>query len=369
MMKNILYTIDTNGPGGGERVVLNLIRNLDRNKYTPHIILSERRWLFDQIVSIGLIPEIMKAEGSFNVGYLRKLIGFLKKKEIHLIHSHFLGSNVYSSIAGLFCRVPAISTFHGRIDINPSNKMIRMKFRLINLGSRYVVFVSHNLKKHYLRTTTVSKRKSITIHNGIDYQRFSIMKNDQLREELGYSADHVLIGSVGNIRNAKGYDVLLKAACIVKKTAPECKFIIAGEGNGKLYEDLITLRHELALDDCVMFLGFRADIENILSGLDLFVLPSSSEGFSICTIEAMAAGVPVIVTDCDGPRDIVTPQRDGIIVRPCSPEAIAEGIKLCLSHPKLRQSLASNSRGTVQKRFGIEAMMKKYSNMYDTCFN
>src|SRR5690606_4102639 len=110
----------------------------------------------------------------------------------------------------------------------------------------------------------------------------------EIRKELGLGRDHVLIGSIGNIRPAKGYDHLLRAASLIAKHHPECRFVIAGQGSGALYEGLLRLRKELGLEDKVHFIGFRDNIHDILSDLDIFVLPSTSEGFSIVTLEAIA---------------------------------------------------------------------------------
>ena len=367
MKKNILYTIDTCGPGGAETVFLELIRNIDKKKYDVYVILKGKGWVYDEVIRIGFYPSIIKMGGSFNVIYLFKLIKFIRRSRIALIHSHLFGSNVYCSIAGIFCRVPVISTFHGTVDCNFEGRMPRLKFSLINKGSKYIVFVSEHLKKYYLSSMSVDKQKSITIYNGIDCERFSIPKNNGLRKELSYTDNDILIGSIGNIRKAKGYDVLLRAASIVREMFPQCKFIIAGEGHGKLYSDILKLRKGLGLEYYVKFLGFRSDVINLLSSLDLFVLPSTTEGFSISTIEAMAAGLAVIVTTSGGPSEIITHRKDGILVAPDSPDAIAQGIKLCLSDDKLRCSLASNSRKTIQTRFSIESMIEKYSELYAAC--
>lgn len=367
MRKNILCTIDTRGPGGAETIFLTLVERLDRNKYNRHLILSGKGWVYDQAVKMGIYPEIIESEGSFNVSYLTKLIKYIKGNHIDLVHSHLLGANVYCSIAGLLCRVPVISTFHGTVDSGIRGNMPKLKFHLINAGSKYIVFVSNYLKNYYLSWTAVNKTKSMVIYNGICYNRFATPKNGRLREELGYSNDDVLIGSIGNFRHSKGYDVLLKAASIVVKSFPQAKFISVGEGHGQLYKKMSRLKQRLGLENNVTFLGFRSDVENILSSLDLFVLPSRTEGFSLSTIEAMAAGVPVIVTNSGGPGEIVTHLQDGIIVDAKSPKSMAQGVKMCLSDAELRSALSSNARRTIQSRFTEDSMVMEYVSLYDAC--
>jgi len=346
-------------------MVVRIMRNLDRTKYTPFVALKRKGWLYNEIVKLGLYPEMVEMDGSFNVRYLASLVRIIRKNKIDLVHSHLFGSNVYSCTAGLLCHVPVISTFHGMVDSDLKGRMVRLKCQIINFGSRFIVFVSNSLKEYYLANALLDRGKALTIYNGVDSARYSSEFRPQARKEQGYSDKDFLIGSIGNIRPAKGYDVLLKAAAIVTKRFPQCKFVIAGEGKGLLYNRLMLLKQELGLGQSVQFLGFKSDTSSMLSCLDLFVLPSTTEGFSLSTLEAMAASLPVIVTNSGGPGEIVTHLHDGIVVEPNSPECLAEGIQQCVLDETLRQVLSSHSRQTVQSKFGVEIMMEQYTKIYD----
>jgi glycosyltransferase involved in cell wall biosynthesis len=363
--KNILYTIDTTGPGGAEKVFVELIRNLDRNKYSANVVLKGKGWLHDAVVGSGITPKVINMDGSFNFSYFMQLVKIIREEKIDLIHSHLFGSNVYCSLAGFICRVPVISTFHGTVDSRPDDRLLKLKFHLINLGTNYIVFVSEYLKNYYLDSTPVNRSKSITIYNGVDSNHFSLPKNNQLREKLGFTNQDILIGALGNIRPAKGYDILLQAASIVTKKFPQCKFVVAGQGDEARYQDLLALREKLGLGLSFKFLGFISETEQFLNSIDLFVLPSITEGFSISTIEAMAAGKPCIVTDSGGPGEIISHLKDGILVEPNNPEAIAQGLKLCLNDEGMRAALVLNCKKTVRERFNIESMIRKYSELYD----
>jgi glycosyltransferase involved in cell wall biosynthesis len=124
------------------------------------------------------------------------------------------------------------------------------------------------------------------------------------------------------------------------------------------------MRKKCGLDQVVRFLGFRSDIEKILACLDLFVLPSTTEGFSIATIEAMASGLPVVVTNSGGPREIVTHLKDGLLVEPNCPEGLAEGITRCLTDHELRRSMGAKARNTVEEEFSMKRMLEKYEDLY-----
>ncbi len=365
-MINILHTIDTTGPGGAETVFLNIINGLDKSKYKSTVAICGKGWVHDQLAMSGLHPLLLSAKGSFNFLYLMQIISMIRKHRIHIIHSHLLGSNVYCSLAGLICRVPVISTFHGFVDMGENEKMSRVRFALINKGSSHVVFVSNQLKTHFINKYWINPRKAVTIYNGIDLDAYSSRqrRSSQFRQELGLDHHHILIGSIGNIRRAKGYDYLLMAAAKIVAKHPECKFVIAGEGSGSIFEDLLGLRARLDLDDKVLFVGFRNDIIDILHGLDIFVLPSISEGFSIATIEAMACHKPVIVTRSGGPEEIVN-DGNGIMVSPGQADELASAIIRLIENQDRGKICIENAYNMVQNKFSKQSMLDQYMQLYD----
>lgn len=364
-MINILHAIDTTGPGGAETVFLNIATKLDNKKFSSHVVISGKGWVFDQLTNSGVKPIIISSSGSFNLIYLWKLIRTIKIKKIDIIHSHLLGSNVYCSVAGLFCNVPVVSTFHGFVDAQKNDKLLKMKFRLTNWGSQKIVFVSQHLKRYFTLNTIVDDTKTEVIYNGIDLNKFKPKKSRELRQKLGLHDNDLLIGAIGNIRKAKGYDILLKAAAKLKKNRPDCKFVVIGEGSGELFEDILNLKKELQLDDTVFFIGFRNNTPMLLNNFDIFVLPSTTEGFSISTIEAMACGIPVIVTKSGGPEEIVSHQYNGLLVPPSDPVALASSISNLSNNKSVAQRYKNNALLAVQENFSISRVVNSYSEQYN----
>ena len=200
------------------------------------------------------------------------------------------------------------------------------------------------------------------IYNGINTENFQRPKSNRLRQQFGWGEDEVIIGSLGNIRPAKAYDVLLQAAALLKDKV--YRFVIAGQGKGGLYQRLQDLRAELKLDDRVQFLGFNDDPADFLSNLDLFLLSSSSEGFSIATIQAMAAGLPVIATRSGGPQEIITHNENGCLVDIDASQQIAEAVEALTSNPEKRQKLAKAGADHAIKTFDIKNMINSYETIY-----
>ncbi len=362
MKKNILHAIDTTGPGGAETVFIGLISKLNANKYNSIVVIRGKGWVYEELMNRGVEPHIVPAKGSFNLTYLYTLIKLIRKYRINVIQSHLFGSNVYCSLAGFITRVPVISIFHGAVDVAEKEKYLWAKIQIINFGSRYIVMVSKHLKNILLSNTALQKNKSIVIYNGVDSEQYYPDKNNFIRDELEFKKSDIIVCSVGNIRKPKGYDVLLKSAAIVCNDNPEYKFIIIGQGAGELMDDLNALRDKLNLTDNVFFLGFRNDIKSILSGADIFVLCSTSEGFSISTVEAMACGIPVIATRSGGPEEIVLNGNDGFLVDVNSETQLAEAV---LKISAVKNDLISNGVGKVRQYFSINTMLKSYEKLYD----
>ncbi len=363
-VKTILHIIDTTGPGGAETVFIDLITHLPEQQYRPVVVIRGKGWVYEELCRRGVTPVLLDAKGSFNWRYIKKLIGLIHAEKVDLIQSHLLGSNVYASIAGLLTRTPVIATFHGAVDIGEKERFMGLKFAAINLGSRAIVAVSGNLRDNIIHRTPLRKNKVCVIYNGIDTRLFQRQKNHRLRQQFGWDEKDIIIGSLGNIRPAKAYDILLKAAVLLK-TSPEIyRFVIAGQGKGKLFQSLQNLKTELGLDAVVHFPGFNDDPAEFLSNLDIFLLSSSSEGFSIATIQAMAAGLPVIVTRSGGPQEIVTEGENGCLVDPDQPAEIAEAIEQLANNEQLCRKLSENAQAHVMKTFDIKSMIQAYEEIY-----
>jgi len=362
-MIRILHTIDTTGPGGAETVFIKLVKGLNSAQFQSFAAIRGPGWVCDALHKNGIEPIFVQSKGSFNLKYLFELIKVIRKYRIDIIQSHLLGSNLYCSLAGMVCRVPVVSTFHGFVDLSYEDRLMPLKRRIINLGSEKIVFVSDRLREYYIRNFGFSPFKSITIHNGVDTSVFHPKRDDSIRKEIGLDPKNILIGAVGNIRPAKGYDIFLRAARLIHEKQPECRFVIAGQGSGALYDSLLILRKELELERVFFFLGHREDAAQVYNNLDIFVLSSVSEGFSISTIEAMACGIPVVVTRSGGPDEIVQDYKNGIIVN-FNEVDIANAVISMVENIEVKRDGSIYTYEEILNKFSLSRMIEMYQNCY-----
>jgi glycosyltransferase involved in cell wall biosynthesis len=363
-MVSILHVIDTGGPGGAETVFLNCSTRLDLNKFASTAVVGSDNWLARRLRENGLEPIIAPAHGSFNFRYFLHMAAIARKTNADLIVAHLYGSAVYASAVGRICSIPVVSVFHGAHDIAPGSRFNSIKASIVRNGSARVVFVSQNLRDELTATLRIPSSRSLVIPNGVDTTAFKPGRDDSVRKALRLPADGILVGSVGNVRAPKAYDNLLRAARILKDRSDRFYFVIAGECSGTLADDLLRLRNELKLDGCVSFIGLRDDIPTVLHNLDIFVLSSKSEGFSISCVEAMACGIPVVATRCGGPQEILD-KCSGILVAPESPSELADAINRVALTPELATQIAGAALKRVHDEFSLATMLSKYAVMYE----
>jgi glycosyltransferase involved in cell wall biosynthesis len=225
------------------------------------------------------------------------------------------------------------------------------------------VFVSNQLKTALQSALKLNDAHCAVIPNGVDLQRFQGRHDRPLRGELQIPDDAILVGAVGNIRKPKSYDTRLRAAHALAQKSDRFRFVIAGEGSGELYDELLALRHELGLEQKLDFLGLRSDIPEILRSLDVYVLSSTTEGFSIACIEAMAAGIPVVATRSGGPEEILEDGRSGLLVPVKDSDALAHAIYKIATDVELSKKLVANAATRVESRYTLGAMLNSYEQL------
>ena len=187
------------------------------------------------------------------------------------------------------------------------------------------------------------------VYNGIDLPAPSGKEErNRARRALGLAEDETAVGTVGHFAPLKGYEDLLRAIPPIKEKVPAARFLITGGALYPAYRDyrrhLEESARELGVADRIVFTGEREDPGEILAALDIFVLPSRSEGFGRANLEAMAAGLPVVSTRVGGIPEVVIDGETGILVPPNRPEALAEAITALAEDPALRKRLGAAGR-------------------------
>ncbi|HEX4267597.1 MAG TPA: glycosyltransferase [Steroidobacteraceae bacterium] len=354
-----MHVIDTAGPGGAETVFLQTVTRLDPARFQPTAVIGGAGWLAKQLQGSGLPPHIVPAKGSFNVRYLLTLLRLARQHRSDVIVAHLYGSSVYASLVGTLLSIPIVSVLHGQSDVAESERFSSTKAAIIRRGSREIVFVSERLRDHLQARLRLADAQCGVIPNGVDIEGFRPDRDRSLRAELGLSDDTALIGAIGNVRQPKAYDVLLRAARKLLDRSQRFHMVIAGDCANVLGEQLQQLSRDLGTERNVTFLGLREDVSRILNSLDAFVLSSDTEGFSIACIEAMACGVPVVATRSGGPEEILEGEA-GLLVPTADPAALALAVERIISSKELAAALTARGMKRVHERYSLTMMLSRY---------
>lgn len=361
-MKTVLHLIETSGPGGAERVLINLVENLDQARYRSVIGVLKEGWLTTQLRQRGFDPITIPQRRGHDPAWVYRCIGLIRRKRIDVIHAHEFGMNTYASIASWVTRVPMIATVHGKHYYGDRWRR-RMAYRFVARRARRMVAVAEDIRLFLADRIGVPRDKLQTIYNGIDIKTAGSEEDGlRVRRELGIPETTPVLGTIANLYPVKGHTFLLKAAAEVAKAFPQAVWLLAGRG--KLLGELQDEAHQLGIADRVRFLGFRDDPAALLQAMDLFVLPSLSEGLSVAVLEAMVAGKPVVATDVGGNREVIVDGRTGFLVPPRDPVALAARTITLLTNKSLADQYGADGRARVREEFSLERMMCAYEELY-----
>jgi glycosyltransferase involved in cell wall biosynthesis len=360
----VLHTIDTGGPGGAETVFAMCVTGLFRGRQNPMAAVPYDGWLANHLRGLNVQPDFLHSRGAMNLRYLAGLARLARRHGARLIHSHLLGSNVYSAIVGRLLGIPVIAVFHGATDLRDTGRLNSIKRWWLRQAHVHVVAVSQGVRAE-LERWGLPPDCIQTIYNGVDASKYSPGRATDLRGELGIPPDTLLVGAVGNIRAPKAYDLLLRTAKIVAATR-NVHFAVIGEGSQGMLDPLLRLRTALGLEETVTFLGFRPASPDLLRNFDVFISSARSEGLPLSFLEAMAIGLPVVATPTSGALEVLESGKCGLIAEGFDEAALARVLCTAVDDAGLRASLGAAGRSVVLMRFSTEAMTAAYDKLYDT---
>lgn len=362
----ILHLISSSGLFGAERVVLELSKALVkqghhpvigvlRNSHNPHTEIT------DEAKEGSIDNAVFPCRGQFDVKLVSSIREFIRRNRVDLVHCHGYKSNFYGILASKNL-APSVATNHNWIKSNWRLKAYCLvDRRLIRRFSR-VVAVSDVIKEEMLRVG-VPEEKIRVIYNGVDADRLNATgSSETLKKELGLEGTGRIVGTIGGLIEEKGYGYLLRAAKEIIGVEKGVKFLIVGDGplNGQLRD----MARGLGIEDSVIFTGYRKDVPDLLSVMDIYILPSVREGLPMVLLEAMAAGKPVIASRVGAVPKVVIDNESGVLITPSDVGGIKKAVlDLIRDEPRAKRlGLMGNIR--LKEKFSSDVMAGEYMSVY-----
>jgi glycosyltransferase involved in cell wall biosynthesis len=349
----ILQISSARSIGGGERHVADLSNELTRRGHDVFAALVPGSPMLREL---SRLPSRNIAEftlrNALDISSAIKIGKFARDRRVELINAHFAKDYPVAAVAARLARIPFVITRHV---LFPMNRMHRFFLHDV----KYVIAPSNAVAKALLSQGIFPSEKIVTIRYGLDIGKFP--------EGTPRSHSNLSVGSVGNLDPVKGFDVLIKAAEIVSKQIPNVRFEIVGQDrsrDGRNETELRNLVVQLNLSDTVKFTGWSDQVSDLLSGFDVFVSASRSESFGFVIAEAMLSGVPVIGTETEGAKEIISDPALGRLVPINSPEALAKAILELLHDPRRREGLRQRGHAHVEALFSLERTVDETEDLY-----
>ncbi len=362
---NVLYLINFAGKAGTEKYVENLVRILGQEKIKPFFAYCVEGELSEKMKQSGIPCIQLEMSWRSALSAARKLAEFCRSNEIDVIHAQYPRENIIALLSKRHYAKPrVVMTNHLTLRLSGASGFI---WRCLN---------KHFTPKNQKIIAVCNEGREIMIQNGVKPERIEVifngiepsggpLRNEAKRQELELRADCFTIAILARFAPEKGLSFLLDALAELKRKTdkPFCCLIC---GDGALYDEIRVKISDLALEDNCRLLGFRKDTKEILLASDCYVCSSSNnEAMSFAILEAMDCGLPLVVTDVGGNRDLAeTGLSCGFVVPFGEVETFADKLLTLLKDSDLRSELSINAIKKIERVFNLNKLAFDVYNSY-----
>jgi L-malate glycosyltransferase len=339
-------------------------------------VLFNDGWLAGELARLAVETTILDERRLTSFAIVARLTRLLRTRKVDVVHTHRAKDNVLGSLAATLAGVPhVIRTVHGLTE--PMHGWPRVRYAAYEALDKAILWACADRIVAVSRQTagvlgrTGYKRSALTtIHNGIDLARVKpAQARDDVRRAFGIDADAFVVGTAGRLVPVKGHEYLVLAALYLSEQRPDVRVVIAGSGPRE--KELRGLARALGVEQTCLFvdpaIDRRAGIYDLLAALDVFAMPSLSEGAPMALLEAMALGIPVVASAVGGIPEIVTDAESGRLVGPRSARALATACLELANDRTSASAIGARGRAVVETRFSHrrngEALVTLYRNV------
>ena len=378
----LFYTFDVEVGGGGlSRFAIELGKHLDPKLFDVSLVSlgyysSPLGKIRINELNSGGIKAYEATNWQENAPYdsfIKSVLALRKlyiQTPVDILHSH----SEYTDVVAILLKSMGVThhilrTVHYGYQYEWSTKPVR---RALLTNFLYPILFNQEIGINQFNTNRLNrrwiarllKRRAQRVYNAIPLDQFksTMVDSNYKKETLGIPPNAIVVGTVGRLAEQKGYTYLVDAVPIILEKFPQAYFLIIGDG--PLAENLKFQANSLGVSSRITFTGGRTDVEELLKCMDVFVSSSLWEGLPTVILESMACGVPVVATDIEGTRELITNGQNGILSEARSGVALASGILTILENKTMSKELSAYAQKTVE-RFSIDKIAKEYETLYE----
>ena len=316
----------------------------------------------ERCIAEGIKVNTIFTQNPFALSVIKALRKVFKETRPDIICSHGYKPTLLTLLARVGLGIPLIIFSRGRTGENAKIRLFEFLERMAMRFAVMVVPVSDG-QAGELRRAGLSRKRMRVVRNAINVGRMktAVAKADLKRQEMGFALDDVLIATSGRLSPEKAQKDLITAFSIISSRHPKARLLIVGDG--PLKNELEQWSREKGLSQ-VHFLGFRGDMDEIMAAIDLFVLPSLTEGLPNVILEAFACAKPVVATNVGGVPEVVTHGENGLLVKPGHPALLAIAMEKCLKSPETAKIMGEKGFRKVLSEFTFASQARRLEQIY-----
>jgi len=361
----ILHVLDSLGVGGMERVVIDVVNHLDQSRF-DHVVccISRKGAAAGHLREETRCVDLGKGAGADYLAPV-KIARLINEEAPDIIHTQSW-SGVDAAMAKMMTRAARlVHSEHGRNYPHIHSEPLKRKVarRCLYHLSDAVFAISAEVRDYYCRETGFPSERMRIIPNGVDLRRID-RADGGARAELGIGPEDFVVGTVARLDTTKDTITLARAFAKLYRLRRErnLKLLIVGDGDQKSVIENFTA--EQGLGAAVIFTGLRHDAPRLYGAMDVFALPSLSEGLPLTVLEAMAARAPVVATNVGALPELVEEGGTGFLIEPKDDLALAERLARFYSEPELARRFGDAARRKVEREYSLELMLRRYADLY-----
>ncbi|MFH1745152.1 MAG: glycosyltransferase family 4 protein [bacterium] len=380
--KTILFLVTQSELGGAQRYVFDLAKSL-KEEYNIHVGFGEQgangelaKKLDEEKISWRAIPHLKRKISLWDDFLsLFQIIKYIRIAKPDIVHLNSSKISILGSLAAKICRVKKIVyTVHGWVFNEPmpkekKNFYIRAE-KFTAKWKNKIICVSEADRLAGIQNKIAPEEKMIVVHNGIEeiknyFSREEARKNINfaLPDDKKIKLNDVVIGSIGNLYKNKGFEYLINATKILATNGLNAKTVIIGEGEER--KELENWIEQLGMEKNIYLAGRIDEASRLLPAFDIYACSSVKEGLSYTIIEAMMAGLPIVVTDVGGNKELIADKQEGIVVKSENAEELAKGISSLLNLAEENPKIKENARSKAHFEFSLNRMVMMTKNVYE----
>jgi glycosyltransferase involved in cell wall biosynthesis len=355
---------------GAERQLLALVQGLDPGEFEVHVgVLTDALDLAPELINAGAKVICFHKKRQVDLVMLTSLYVYLRRGRFDIVQTILSTANLWGRMAAIAAKIPVIIASERNVE-DWKSSLLLFSDRILACRTTLILANSRAVQDFVVRTTGISPSRCKLIYNGIDLNRFQPglqAKHEgeiiRLQEQLKIAGGNTVIGTIGRLTEQKDHDTFLRACHLLDNEAPDCHFVIVGDGPEET--KLKALTKELGLDSQVTFTGRLHDVASVIPLFDIFVLSSRREGFANVILEAMALGKPVVATDVGGNAEAVVHGETGYIVPPESPVALCQALLSLIRNQEAARRMGTAGRKRAQHLYETSKMVEATAEVYE----